>query len=65
MTRRSQRGKRPPEGMVRPWKVRQAKKDMFRLVDDRVAIAATADVLSDELYPDNGPPRERRLRLAS
>jgi len=63
MTKRERnRRRRPPEGTVRPGKVAKAKKGIFQLVDDQVAIAVTTDALLDELYPDN---RSRRIRLAS
>ncbi len=64
MTKKRNRRRRTPEGTVRPRKIARAKKEMFRLVDDPVAIALVADALLDELYPDN-PLRERRLKLAS
>ena len=61
MTRRE----RPPKGTLRLRKVAQAKRKMFQLVDDPVAIAATVDTLLDELCPDNNFPQGRRLKLAS
>ncbi len=62
MTRRRNQRRRPPEGTVRPRKVAKAKKEMFRCVDDPVAIAITADALLKEL---NRPLRGGRLKLAS
>jgi len=54
---------RPPEGTVRPWKVAQAKRKMFQLVDNPVAIVVVTDALLDELCPDKVPPQRKGLKL--
>jgi len=57
--------KRPPKGTVRPKKVAEAKKKIFRLINDPVAITVTVDALLDELYPDNDPPQKGGLKIVS
>lgn len=59
MTKGRDRKHRPAKGTVRDQEVREAKRKMFWLVDDPLAIVLTVEALRKVAYPPDGPKKTK------